>query len=118
MGEVVDIIHNEQESLPNVNINFDNIGEHIIWPITVEGRRMLPLELCFAVTIHKMQGSELDRAVINLGIDIFEKGQAYVALSRVRTLDGIRLEDLHVGTLKNNYNPAALNEMERLRNAQ
>ena len=42
-----------------------------------------------AVTIYKVQGIGLDKAVIDLGNVIFDHGQAYVALSKVRRLDGV-----------------------------
>jgi ATP-dependent DNA helicase PIF1 len=50
----------------------------------------LPVALAWAVTIHKSQGKTFDRAVIDIG-RAFACGQVYVALSRVRTLDGIVL---------------------------
>jgi ATP-dependent exoDNAse (exonuclease V) alpha subunit len=49
-------------------------------------RYQLPLELAWAMTIHRVQGLSMDRAVIDLGSDVFAHGQAYVAFSRVRTL--------------------------------
>lgn len=113
MGEVVEIIwpylrkaQMYPEDLPNVKVNFLEIGEHIIEPRVVEfaakhsagkaEKRMLPIILCWAVTVHKMQGSTVDHAVINLGEKVFAPGQAYVTLSRVRSLQGIRLESLAI----------------------
>ena len=52
-------------------------------------RYQYPIVLAWAVTIHRVQGISLDQAVIDLGKDIFDHGQAYVALSRVRRLDGV-----------------------------
>ena len=45
--------------------------------------------------ISKLLGSTVDYAVINLGFDLFARGQAYVALSRIRSLDGVLIEDLN-----------------------
>ena len=53
--------------------------------------QQIPLRLAWAVTIHKSQGQTYDEVVIDLGGGAFSAGQTYVALSRVRSLEGMYL---------------------------
>jgi hypothetical protein len=62
----------------------------------------IPLCLAWALTIHKIQGATLDMAEMDIGRSIFADGQSYVALSRVKTLDGLFLSEFNSTKIKAN----------------
>ncbi len=51
-----------------------------------------PLRLAWGMTIHKSQGKQFDKVIIDLGWGTFAHGQLYVALSRCKTLEGMILK--------------------------
>jgi ATP-dependent DNA helicase PIF1 len=66
------------------------------WTMGIKGdheakRTQIPLILAWGLTIHSSQGATLDVVRVDVGARTFAGGQAYVALSRVRTLDGLYL---------------------------
>ncbi|XP_011410601.1 PREDICTED: ATP-dependent DNA helicase PIF1-like [Amphimedon queenslandica] len=75
----------EQEAVPIEPVTAKFFGKQ---GVTLQ-RTQLPLLPWWAATIHEVQGLSLDAAVIDLGPKVFEDGIAYIALSRVRTLQGV-----------------------------
>ena len=91
-GVIIDI----KDDYPIVKFNNGEIRiikEHL-WKSEIIpgiGIKQIPLILAWAITIHKAQGLTLETAMIDVGKNIFECGQTYVALSRLVSLEGLYL---------------------------
>jgi ATP-dependent DNA helicase PIF1 len=103
VGEVVGFTTPFDEKKPTVYpiVDFPNVKNQIIkeydwciknqWEKWSAVTRQIPLIHAWGVTIHKIQGTTLDNVIVDIGADIFQAGQAYVALSRARRLDGLEI---------------------------
>ena len=86
-----------------IKISFDNgittnieptEFEYIKEGLTKIRRTQYPLRLAYGITIHKSQGMTFDKLIVNFN-RIFDYGQAYVALSRTRTAEGLIIKDFN-----------------------
>ena len=87
-------------------VRFDNGLEMTVNPhtwlsdnIPGIGVSQIPLILSWAITIHKSQGATLDRCIIDIGGGVFEAGQSYVALSRIKSLEGVSIMSYDVSRI-------------------
>ncbi len=79
-------------------------------------RIQYPLKLAWAISIHKSQGMSMDLVEIDIGESIFEYGQSYVALSRVKTLEGLYISKFQPKNIK--INPLVKDYYNKLSNEQ
>src|SRR5690606_24550900 len=85
-SEAVEVKREEWENIRyNYDKSRDTVEEEVLGTFA-----QFPLRLTWTITIHKSQGLTFDRAIIDAGAS-FAAGQVYVALSRLRTLDGLVL---------------------------
>ena len=82
---------NGREVIMYPDCNISELGDKE--PYTLLSRTQLPLMAAWAMTVHKAQGMTLSRVIVDLA-ESFEEGHDYVALSRARGLEGLKVERL------------------------
>lgn len=102
-GIIVDFVGNNPQVKFN-NGELRSINRHVWSSERIPGVAVsqIPLIHGWAITIHKAQGLSLDKAIIDLGSGIFECGQTYVALSRIRSLNGLYLKAFDINKITTN----------------
>ena len=80
----------EREEWTKVKFTYDQDSDEVLEEV-VSSFKQFPIKLGWAVTIHKSQGLTLESCSVDLGTGAFASGQAYVALSRCKTLDSLTL---------------------------
>ena len=76
-------------------------------------KKQIPLIHAWAITIHKAQGMSLEYIETDIGNSIFEYGQAYVVLSRIKNLEGLSLINIDYSRIK--ANPKIIKFYENLK---
>jgi len=106
-GIIIDFLENDEMTIPIVKFHNGIVRpmHYHYWqmedfPTITVGQ--IPLALSWAMTIHKMQGTTIPMAEMDIGNSIFEYGQIYVALSRLQTLDGLYLIGFNPYRIKSN----------------
>jgi ATP-dependent DNA helicase PIF1 len=74
--------------------------------------KQYPLILSWAMTIHKIQGATLSMAEMDIGESVFEYGQTYVALSRIKSLEGLYLSAFNPAKIR--ANPKVITFYEKI----
>ena len=101
--------------IPHGSVPITSVVSRFSFGNFIINRCQYPITLAWASTIHKVQGQTLDKIVVSFAHGRFSAGQAYVALSHTRTLDGLFLMDFNPAKI--HANSAAKKEMGRLRTA-
>jgi ATP-dependent DNA helicase PIF1 len=99
LGTVVGFEENSRYPIVETRNGRRIISEPMEWVVEENGKirariSQIPLRLAWAITVHKSQGMSMDGAVVDLS-QVFEYGQGYVALSRVRRLSGLYIIGLN-----------------------
>lgn len=122
LGVVVDFERGTRYPIIETHTGARITVPHMEWVVEEDGKikaqiSQIPLRLAWAITVHKSQGVTLDAACMDLS-DVFEYGQGYVALSRVRTFGGITLRGYNQRALEVHPEILAIDKLFQSASAQ
>ncbi len=122
-GTIIDVVKGSGTSPPIPIVQFVNGVKLPMQPVGWQSElypilsvHQIPLRLAWALTIHKIQGATMDMAEMDIGHTVFEYGQIYVALSRIKSLDGLYLLNFRPEKIK--ANPKVVAFYDRIAQAQ
>lgn len=111
-GVVIDFVADQEDKTGYAELPLVRFSNGVVMRIPIQYRHsvdypmiavgQIPLCLAWALTIHKIQGASMDMAEIDVGRSVFECGQTYVALSRIRSLNGLYLSSFHPQKIRAN----------------
>tara|TARA_B000000475_G_scaffold263835_1_gene250752 strand:- start:3906 stop:5120 length:1215 start_codon:yes stop_codon:yes gene_type:complete len=93
------VIIKTQKGLYEINYYIDYINNN-----NKKFIKFIPLKLAYAISIHKSQGTTIDKLKLDIGNNIFANGQAYTALSRAKSLKDIQIININYNSFKTDLN--------------
>ena len=117
LGRVIDFEPDSNDPIIKTSDGREIVVRPMSWSMQDQGKVLAeitqtPLRLAWAITVHKSQGMSLDAAELDLS-RAFVYGQGYVALSRVRSLAGLKVSGMHPNALM--IDPHIFEQDERFR---
>ena len=105
---IIEDIKGNSQSISSLIISLSNGSRHTInkcsWTFNDYEIEQFPITLAWALTIHKAQGMGIEKLSVDIGLNIFNKGQVYVALSRCINSKYLHIMNYNISAIKSHQN--------------